>query len=247
MDSSSSFQSIPDVPVEPSTPPPRGVCPSADTRILLNVLTVLTALTLIAGCWFFANAIEQARQSSVLRRNGTETMGEISSLQRFGRSGHIVRYTFTANGVTVSGEAKVPSASMENLQEFNVLRVRFLPSNPSVNQPLACEPSLSKIWTMTVIPMPFLGILGTLFLVLHRRRHLLSAGSLAFGIVTNCTFNGRSFSVKYQFVTDTKLPVKGRGWSPDQQRVGQRIWVLYLLQNPRRNRPYPFPDYKLEQ
>ncbi|HZB89276.1 MAG TPA: hypothetical protein VE291_11495 [Terracidiphilus sp.] len=182
-----------------------------------------------------------------LRQNGIETSGKVNSLQRFGRSGHMVLYTFTANGVTVYGKATVSSASMESLHESSILTVRFLSSNPSINQPLVSEQSLLQIWDMILIPMPFLGILGVLFVILNRRRHLLSMGAPAVGLVTECNFNGRSFLVKYEFVTDAQVTIKGAGWSQDLQKSGQRLWILYLSKNPRRNRPYPFSDYKLEE
>ena len=214
----------------------------------MNLLLVLMIGITIALCfWFWKGAIRQLRERSALRQSGAEVQGEITTLQRRGRSQDELRYTFTVNGKIVSGEAEVPARLMQSLRNSNYLTIRYLPSNPVINYPVAWERSHFELWSAFLDPMFFVPICVMASTGLSRRRKLVVWGKPVVGVVTRCDPSNPTFAVKYEFRTDTGTIVKGRGLTPILQEVGATIWILYLPQNPRQNHPYPVPDYIVEK
>jgi hypothetical protein len=83
---------------------------------------------------------------------------------------------------------------------------------------------------------------------MRTERQLLSEGTPAMGVVTKCSIVGRgTVYLKYEFRAADGIAIKGSGSYASLQDPGAHIVVLYAPQNPRRNRPYPVPSYRVAQ
>jgi hypothetical protein len=235
------------MPSELAGPVPRRIQLSDSSRILRFVLVSLIGITVIAGLWYGKHVVIQMQQRSALRHDGVEVQGEITFLKRVGRGGNIIRYTFTANGGTISDKAEVPPQLMRDLEGSTITTIRYLPSNPAINHPAAWEWSLSSEWPLIFVLIGLLTVCSVTSTAVYRDRKLLVWGKPVTGIVTNCRVSGRGIiSIEYEFRTETGAQVRGSGNSTDQQETGAGICVLYLPQNPKRNLPYPVPDFYVD-
>jgi hypothetical protein len=248
MDNNSLFQTITNMPSELSGPVPRRIRLSESSRFSMFLLALLIGVTIIGCIWYCKHVVVQMQQRSALRQDGVEVQGEITSLKRAGRGPEVVRYTFTANGGTVSGMTDMPFELVQSFEESTVIKILYLPSNPAINHPAAWEWSLSSEWLEIFMLMAFLTACSVTSTVFYRERKLLGLGKPVTGIVTNCRVSGRELiSIEYEFRTETGAQVRGSGNSPVEQETGAGICVLYLPENPRRNLPYPVSDYIVEQ
>jgi hypothetical protein len=207
----------------------------------------LLALVAVSSLWFCADAIKQIKQRAVLQREGREVVGEITR-QRSGSRISVpsVSYTFTVNGTAFSGWAQMPQNLVGSLRESDHILVRFLPANPAINHPDAWEWSV-LLNLESIVFMIFFAIMGSVVMViLSRERRLASEGMPSVGVVTICAPKDRTFWVKYDFSTEVGRSIKGSGYSSSRQEIGASICVLYLPQNPRRNHPYPLPNFRVE-
>jgi hypothetical protein len=243
----SAFQTIPDLPSELTGPLPRRIQLSRNSNYLPIVLALLIGITVITGFLYGKHVVNLMQQRSALHQDGVEVQGEITSLKRAGRGPEVVRYTFTANGGTVSGMADMPFELVQSFEESTVIKILYLPSNPAINHPAAWEWSLSSEWLVIFILICPPTLFIVMFTSIYRKRKLLIWGKPVTGIVTNCRVSGRGrISIEYEFRTETGAQVRGSGNSPVQQKIGACICVLYLPQNPRRNLPYPVPDFYVD-
>lgn len=247
MDENSCVQAILDMPSELSGPVPRRIQLSGNSSYLPIVFALLIGITVITGLLYGKHVVHQMWQRSALRQGGVETQGEITSLKRAGRGPEVVKYTFTANGEIVSGMTEVPFELVQNLEESKFLAIRYLPSNSAINHPTAWEWSLFSEWLLILMLMCPPTLFFVTFTSGYRHRKLLVWGKPVTGTVTNCRVSGRGeISIEYEFRTETGVQVRGSGDSPVEQETGASVCVLYLPQNPRRNLPYPDPDYDVE-
>jgi hypothetical protein len=247
MDENLPSQTIRNVPSELSASVPRKVGLSESSRSMPIVLALLIGATVVSLSLYGKHVVSQMQQRSVLRAEGVEAQAEIASLIRAYRGPDVVHYTFTADGRKISGLADVPPKLLRSLRESTFLAVRYLPSNPSVNHPAAWEWSLSSEWLAIVILMTLPILCAVTIPDAYINRQVLVWGTPVTGLVTRCTRERGVYTVKYEFHTKTGELVKGSGQSPGRREVGERIWILFLTQNPRRNRPYPFSDFCVEE
>ena len=227
----------------------------------LASLTFL-AIAVAGALWGAINTVQQAQQRAALRRDSSVTSGEITRIRK-GKSSDVVYYTFTVNEASFMGKAEVPWQLRNNLRGSNRLPIRYLPANPDVNHPAAWEWCLFYWLPLStdLIHLPnfsselqwffaalIVGPVGIVFLMgLHSERRLLTEGAPAAGVVTKCSRGARgSYSVEYEFRTDDGCVAKGSS-SGDRKAIGASICILYLLPNPRRNQPYPSPNYRVAE
>jgi hypothetical protein len=235
------------MPPELAGPLPRRIRPSDSSRYGEIVIALMLGFTAILILWICKSAVQQMQHRSTLRQAGVEVLGKITRIEPVARSMDIVSYSFVVKGWTFSGKAGVPARVERNLHESGPLMVRYLPSDPTINHPAAWEWPLSS-FLLGIIPLLISTSLLILFPVLaYRKRQLLALGKPAVAVVTGCAPGKASFSLKYEFSTETGNPQKGRGWSGIRREIGARIWILYLPQNPGRNLPYPLPDCRVER
>lgn len=235
------------IPSELTGPLPRRLRLSKNGIWMATAAAVMLALTAALALWFALDGVQQTRQRTALRQNGREAAGEITRVWSAGRSLKTkVAYSFVVNGVPFAGEARVPNQLVPSLYASNAIPIQYLPENPAINHPTAWE------WTMDWDSFfgPAVGMALTLFLftILRSERRLVAGGSPAAGTITRCTPGRKGgFSVSFEFRAQDGDMTKGTGWSQSRQEVGERVCVLYLPQNPRRNLSYPSLNYRVAQ
>lgn len=204
------------------------------------------AFAVVCAIYGWSGVLKQAKYRSELRNNYKETVGEIQWLGSVGRSPqNRLRYTFSVNGTTYKGEAAVPNTLLHDLAQSTSLSIRYVPFNPAVNHPAEWE------WSASFDPDSlFASILGVIvgmvfYIPLRRERQLIVGGEPTSGVITKCSRFRSNYEVKYEFQAEDRNVTRGRGWSNCAKQTGERVHVLYMPQNPRRNRPYPSPYYRI--
>jgi hypothetical protein len=236
-------------PNELSGPLPRTLYLTGNGRQIAAVAALLFALSLVGALLTVIDTNRQLRDRDALRQDGIETTAAITRLWFPGRGLHLkVSYIFIVNGVSFAGEAQAPRQLFDRLNEVHSLPVRYLATNPAVNYPTTWEWSVQQKLN-SFFAVVLLAAFGMILLVpLYMERKLVAEAAPTVGLVTNCASNRKGgFSVKYQFRLQDGSILMGSGWSPNRQENGAAIWVLYLVQNPRRNTPYPSLNYRVGQ
>lgn len=240
----SSEPAIPMMPGELAGPLPRKVrlkVGEGDLRFLLPMIVLFLVGGGIYLGWICNYDFNQFQQRAILRTDAREIDGEVTgfAIRRYVPVG--VFYKFIVNGTTYSGEALEPETPGPGsaLDKGDNLPIRFLPSNPEVNHPAAWE------WTADTAWIPTAGVVGVVFIGagilvgILREWKLARFGKAVLGVVLGCTPNGRLIRVEYEFKTENGNSIRGNTSRTDELGAGERIWVLYLPQHPRRNHRYP--------
>jgi hypothetical protein len=219
--------------------------PDGDARQLLMIVLLFFVGGGIWLGWKVYDDVQQFQHRAILRTDGREVVGEVTGLS-YPRGGPTkVKYRFTVRGVTYADSAAEPGilGSGPSLHKSDQIFIRFLPSNPAINHPDAWEWSPSIGIVPVAFQVFFFGM-GTLLLVmLLRDRNLARKGKAASATVTSCTRGDKSFCIKYEFRTEDGIPIPGKSDRAEEQKVGARIWILYLPKRPRRNEIYPLSDF----
>ena len=249
MDSDISSIGMTIIPSELSGSLPRPLRLSKNGVKMAAAAAVMLILAVGFALSFAIGTVPQLQKERDLRRNGTETVGEITRLWSQGRPIVLkVSYTFVVAGVSYTGEARVPDRFWHGLHDAPSLPIQYLPSNPAINHPEAWELTALSDWDSLVAPIVGLALAVFLLVPLRSERRLVAKGLPAVGEITQCTPGKRGgFSVSFDFRAQDGSVTKGSGWSESRQQVGERVCVLYFPQNPRRNLSYPSPNYRVGQ
>jgi hypothetical protein len=214
--------------------------------LLVGVLLFFVGGSIWLG-WKGYDDIRQFKHRALLRSDGHVVVGEVTGFSS-SRSGPTkVHYAFAFGGVTHTGEAAeaVTWGQGLSLQKADQIFVRFLPSDPAINHPDAWEWSLAVGWPAVAFQV-FYWLIGALSLFyLCRCRTLPRKGNVAAGVVTSCVRKDQSFRIEYEFRTADGASVNGHSDRKEQYETGATVWVLYMLQRPRRNDLYPVPLFDI--
>lgn len=247
MNPSFADRAVPVIPRELLGPTPRRVHVIGTGARNGIVGLALLAFAAIFGVWTCANATKQIRHRTALRHDGRVVVGDVTR-QRDGdrTSGPFVEYTFSVHGAGFSGWAQMPDDLIGTIRPSDRIFVRFLPADPTINHPDAWEWSLLFDAKGIYVLVSF-SILGSIILaILYGERRFVREGSPTVGTVTSCALKERLFRLEYDFSTEDGASIKGSGESRIPREIGSNIYVLYLPQNPRRSRPYPTPNFRVE-
>jgi hypothetical protein len=216
-------------------------------------MAVLSGMLLLGSIPLFLmlrsdNQRDTAR-AQALRTQGREANGEIVRLWRQSNKSHtpMVTYAFTANGIRLTGDASVPGEFWDKIQKAGFLLIRYLPSDPKINHPLAWEPSTEPAWVPFLLPAVLAGASIVLVINLRRQAAVAAEGVPTAGVVTKCFRVKGGWAVRYQFRIKDGAVRRGSSQVPLRLEVGAAICVLYLPQNPRRNQMYPTCLYRVAQ
>jgi len=215
-------------------------------NIILGAVFLLAAIAL--GFFLQNDSKEQTAKTEALHSQGRAVNAEITKLSHQGKdSTPTVSYSFTADGVRMSGQAAVPKDLWNGLQKAGFLLVRYLPSNPRVNHPAAWDQAGVPAWFPFLIPS--LWGVGSLLLLnmLRRQAQVAAEGVPAPGVVTKCFRIKGGWAVRYQFRMKDGTVVKGRDRAYSRLDPGATVCVLYLPEKPRRNYVYPLCLYRVAQ
>jgi hypothetical protein len=220
-----------------STPGPRQPKLAASGKLLIGFIATLVTLAVILGSTYY-QMIQLDRRYDL---DGGLTTAAVTRMNgpTLGRNSHYdVDYKFEVGGISYSGLGELArSQSIEAANRTGKVWVRYLRSQPEVNQP-ADEPRTSLVMVIVIFTMfSFLPIL-----VLYQ-------------IITDYRFVARGQKVEALVISKTKLPkgkcqvfydfadrtgqvsrgsvAMGRVRAPE---VGSRLEVYYLPENPAKSR-----------
>ena len=198
--------------------------------------------------FYFREPVQEMARTAALRRGSRETTGVVTRVRSRYRNPDVVSYTFTANGVALTGECSVPNDHVAGLREADPLPIRFLSSNPAINHPAAWEGPDPHWWVPCVFSMVFPACGFVLIIGLRRDRRLLAEGVPTAGVVTKRSRGSRGgYAMEYQFRTEDGRVAEGSGGCWNRPEIGSTVCVLYLPQNPRRNKAYSELTYRVAQ
>ncbi len=265
MDSSLSVDSASIIPSELTGPLPRRLQTTGSGIYSLIVSTVVLAFTVLMALWGAKNTVQQIEHRAAIRRDGVETVGEVTRIWK-GRHASTIDYTFTMNGTLFTGKAELPWQLQNDVERSNSLNIRYTPMHPEINHPAAWEWSFIRWLPLStdLIHVPdfsaefgwlfgslMWGSIGLVYLIaLGRERTLVAEGVPATAVVTKCSPpKGRSgIVIKYEFRTLDGRVINGRSGGYDRLReIGANICILYLPQNPKRNQTYPSRNFRVAQ
>ena len=223
-----------------------------ETRILGmgRLQTILGWGMLVAAVGFFllvrGEGKQQAARIEMIRAQGRDGDGRITSLWRQGRSSTpMVAYAFTVNGARIQGEAEAPRSLWLRMRIADHLPVRFVPSNLAVNHPADWEEIASPGWLPLSLPALFVPLGMFILWSLKQQRRLVAEGLPAAGVITGCYRVKNGWTAQYQFRTKDGTAGRGRGQAYSKFETGTTVCVLYLAENPGRNQLYPTSTYQV--
>ena len=248
MNLEASSREMSNIPSALTGPLPRKVQMSeGDARFALMLVWLFFVGGSLFLAWLCYDYATQFQQRAVLRSDSREVVGEVTGFSYPRLAPMSVDYSFVVNGVIYSGKASKPATPTPgtSFDKHDQIRVKFLPSNPTINHPSAWEWSPAIGW-ITTAGSVFFWIIGSFALMLLLRdRKLAREGKVAAAVVTSCTRKDRRFDVEYEFCTGDGPPIKGKSDCADEFGAGTRVWVLYLPQKPRRNNIYPLSYFEI--
>jgi len=196
------------------------------------------------------------REAARMATQGLETQAAVTRLWEVrGRfHSYYVAYRYTVTRQAYEGHNLIAWQHWRSLQVGAPIAVRYLASDPTYVYPAADPPTHSPAWEFPLMVSTAFAVVGAWLLwMLWRQSYLLANGDTAPAAVTRCvaTPTGRG-GVTYRYTYEFRLPGGGTrqetlytslsdGKPPDE---GSVICILYLPNNPRRNRPYPLDFVK---
>jgi hypothetical protein len=235
------------IPPELTRPTPRNVRITADGITSATVATVVLALAAACAVWIGNRAAQTLKRSAILRSDGLTAEGEVLETWRAGRGrGYLVaQYTFLANGGSFTGEADIPEKLEKSFQEESVISIRYLPSDPAINDPAAWEESVAFTWILELVPLMLAALGFRLLFMMRAEKNLMIHGHTAIALVGECTRGRNGFGVTYEFQTADGESLQGCDTLGSPRKEGAEVCILYWPQNPTRGRVYPIGSYRV--
>ncbi len=222
---------------------PRDVTYSGGGWVVVGCLWICILGGAAAVMGLGEKARREAAEARLLRVQGVETTGIVTRLWR-GRGDSkppYVAFAFEAGGQKYEGRARVRLSEWRRLQLGGDYRIRYVPSNPRLHHPVHIPPSPTPAFAPYLIGGVCFLVGLLLFGLLRRERYLLAEGRVAPGILTEVKdSHGEKYSCVYEFPLLSGGTEKGKTLPSKQARqVGDRVSVIYLPDEPRRNALLP--------
>jgi len=189
----------------------------------------------------------EAAERTLLTDQGIVADAVVTRVWRGGdkNSEHRVTYRFEYGARTYSRSVGTPVRIWRTLAPGADLPVRFVPSRPAINHPVAWPQNGLPFWfpyflaAMTTVPAFLLPI------PVRYEARLLAEGRPAPGRVTGFK-RDKAIRVQYEFRLLNGAVAKGKVNRSKPPVIGAPLCVLYDPENPRRNAIYPLSLVRLE-
>lgn len=200
---------------------------------------ILLALAAAGTVWALRYDAQRTRWNSALLDTGQRAVATVTQFDSEDAYKPMVDYTFTADGASYAGHARVPVRLAHTLAGAGSLPILYVPANPAINRPAGWQQTSAPLTVLLAAPAisALLGLL--LFVPMFVERRMAVHGTPALAVITKCTRAREGYLLNYALRLEDGKAVKGHGWSEAYQEPGTGIWTLHMPGNPRRNHPYP--------
>jgi hypothetical protein len=217
-------------------------------KALIMLAGALILGAVVLGVFLGRKVQREAAERTLLRDQGIAADAVVTRVWRGGGEDkeHRVTYGFEHGGQTYSRSVRTPVSIWRTLAPGATLPVRFVPSRPAINHPVA--------WPQNGLPSWFPYLLAAMVAVpafllpipVRREARLLAEGRPAPGRVTGFKKTDKSIRVQYEFHLLNGTVAKGKVNRSKPPVEGATLCVLYDPENPRRNALYPLSLVRLE-
>lgn len=225
---------------------PRPVRLTVTGKVVLVAALISVPEALVLGAWLYQSARSSQGRAEERRRSAVITDGIVTAARGgAGGSRRRVEYGFSVNGRPYRGSFRVHADRTRRYEPGSPLKVAYLPADPAVNWPAHQQPAALPLWIGPVAAACILTVGAGLLAWLRSQRRLLEEGRAAVGAVTRVEpIRGRSagYRIHYEFRLLSGATRTGHfDVARNPLRPAHPVVVLYDPDEPRRQRPYPFP------
>jgi hypothetical protein len=220
--------------------------------IALSAFAVLFVLGgIAAGTGLGLKAAQQKQRHEALQSAGRTTVGVITRLWRSGDKDQTrhVAYTFDWQGHAYRGQTNAPRKIWSGLKNGEPLAIQVVPANPEWNHPSEWPDRQLPVWLPAMVAVLLWLFAYLLSYNVRLQKWLLSEGRAAPAMVLarrkSHPAHGGHTHTTYTFRLPNGEVMKGNVGRA--VAAGSAQPVLYLPDNPRRNRLYPLELVKLDQ
>ena len=225
--------------------------------LVLGALATAVALSVTAG--------RDAAHYQVVENDSAVTPGRVVAVGPVRDGKRLVHYSFVVDGREHSGQTTLQSRYWRRMPVGTPVQVRYLPAAPEENWLLGHQPQGVPYWVVGVAPLSLLVGPVAIFISLRKQRGLLAEGRPALARVTRLkriqghqaaghrlgyTYtpgrHGAGYRVYYEFNDLSGAKHTGRAnVGQNAPPEGSALVILYNIDEPRRNAPYPLPNVRI--
>jgi len=228
---------------------PRPVRLSRQGLVLVCLGGIFGLCASIIGPMAFRAIHSKIERDRLLSKDGVVAAGTVTRVWK--ESGKtetpMVSYRFTASDREFIGQSQMRTGAWRGIQPGDPLVVRYLPSQPKVNQPAQGVPNPPPEWLAWMPALMFVWPPIVFWFMIRAQWRLLADGVPVRAVVTRIN-RSKKINAHYEFKIPAGTSVRGK--SPVSRRsvpdVGAQVCVLYNPENPRKNSLYPLEMVKLE-
>jgi hypothetical protein len=189
------------------------------------------------------NAMRETQTKEALLRDGIEAIGQVDHT-----AGHYLNYSFTVDGRPYAGHAFMPDQLQASMQDYDPVRIRYLPSNPAINSPADWQESNPLAWIPFFASVVLVLISVIVLTGMRIDRRLVAEGAPAVAVITKRNDHLRGgITIEYEFRTEDGRVTNGNSSCDGLPEIGESICILDLPWKPRRNQTYSSLWYRVAQ
>ena len=229
----------------------RRALPRETQRSATGTFMVILALCLVIGSGVLFVVMRNLRirqqvEVAQLRDQGRESTGTVLKRWREGKGNTPqVSYRFEVDRQAYEGQASAPNSAWPDLMPGAPIGVRYVASNPALNQPAGWDRETMPEWVPYMFPAVMMLAVAVIVIASSRQASLLADGLPAPGVVVKCSRVKGGFAIRYVFRLKDGTRRKGRAQVSRRVENGSVICVLYSPDNPGRNSLYPLRWYRV--
>ena len=159
---------------------------------------------------------------------------------------HFISYRFEYAGRAYTHRVETPRKIWPGLSKGSTIQVRIVPTQPSINHPIAWDAPAFPLWLACLIAGTMAALSLPPLILVRRQARLLAEGRPAPGRVTAIKNADKAIQVQYEFRLLNGAIAKGRSNASKPPVEGSPICVLYDPENPRCNALYPLSLVRAE-
>ena len=217
-------------------------------KALIAVTVALVIGAVVLGVFLGGVARHQTEEQRLLRTEGIPADATVTRawIAAGKERQPLITYRFEYAGRAYTSRVKTPRKIWSGLSKGATVPVRFVPSQPSINHPIAWNAPAFPLWLACLLAGTLAALSFLPPIPVRRQARLVAEGRPAAGRVTGFKKTDKAIQVQYEFRLLNGAIAKGKTNTSKPPVEGAPICVLYDPENPRRNALYPLSLVRLE-